>query len=744
MLTAYHAGITVGRVLISAARPPATDPVCEPGTAFAAEVDAVRQRRKPVSAAAAALIGRLSDDELLWLLDGDLPIGRGSREMARAYNAVPFEGGRLDRLGIPGIRFTDGPRGVVLGASTSFPVAIARAATFDVDLEQRIGEAIGREGRAQGANLFGGVCVNVAPFPGWGRSQEAYGEDQVLTGAMGAALTRGVRPWLMTCVKHFALNSMEEARFTVDVSCGDRLLHEVYLPHFRSVVEAGADAVMSAYNSVNGSWAGESRQLLTEILRDTWGFTGFVLTDFVFGLRHPVESVAAGQDLEMPFRQQRAATLADALRDGRLARADAERAAARLLSAQIRLALRARPAPPVSVVAGAGHRRLAREAAARGTVLLRNEPVGGAPALPLVAGSLRRLAVLGRLADQPNLGDSGSSRVRPPATVSVLQGLRERLGDRVVHVGTADPRAAADAVRGADAAVVVVGLSSADEGEAMAGIDAEAAMLFGGPARRRWVASALARVTNLAARLKGITGGDRRDLHLPAGDVAVIGAVARAQRRTVVVVVGGGTVQPDPWDGEVAAVLLAWYPGMEGGRAVVLLGDAEPTGRLPFAIPRRREDLPVVDWRGRRVAYPRWFGQRKLDRDAVPAAYPFGYGLGYTTFRIDGVHVVPVDGDRFDATVTVTNTGSRPGRHVVQLYATQAEHPDLPARALTGFRPVACGPGETITVTVVGSTRPLQVWTPDGWVLGVRGAGIEAAAHAGDPAAATGVLHFPA
>ena len=566
---------------------------------------------------------------------------------------------------------------------------------------------------------------------------------------MGAALAEGVHPWLLTCVKHFALNSMEEARFTVDVRVEEDVLHEVYLPHFRTVVEAGADAVMSAYNSVNGRWAGENHHLLTRILRGTWGFAGFVMTDFVFGLRHPVESVAAGQDLEMPFRQQRRATLPRALRDGRLARADVERAAGRLIAAQLRLALRALPAPPPDVVAGAEHRRLAREAAARGAVLLRNEPVDGVPALPLVVGPADRVAVLGRLADAANLGDTGSSRVRPPATVSVLQGVRERLGDRVAHVASMDPVEAAAAAAAAGAAVVVVGLGPADEGEAMIGIDTDAAMLFGGVARIRWVAAAVARLTGFAARRTGVAGGDRRDLHLHPEDVTLITAVAAANPRTVVVVIAGGTVMVDPWDERVAAVLLAWYPGMDGGHAVadLLLGDAEPTGRLPVAIPRRRADLPEVDWRARRVDYPRWFGQRKLDRDGVRAAYPFGHGLGYTRFTVDSITVEPVDPgdpDRFRATVTVTNTGGRAGRHVVQVYATVAAggRPTLPTRALVGFRSVLAEPGASVPVTVECSTRPLRVWTGEGFTPGVAEVTVEAAAYAGDPGAATAVLRL--
>ncbi len=178
------------------------------------------------------------------------------REMSERYNKVPFEAGRIDRLGIPGIRFTDGPRGVALGSSTAFPVAIARAASWDPDLERAVADVIGAEARAQGANLWAGICINLAYAPGWGRAQESYGEDPLLLGAMGAASVEGVNPWVMSCVKHFALNSMEEARFRVDVRVAEDVLREVYLPHFRTVVDAGVDCVMSAYNSVNGSWAG--------------------------------------------------------------------------------------------------------------------------------------------------------------------------------------------------------------------------------------------------------------------------------------------------------------------------------------------------------------------------------------------------------------------------------------------------------------------------------------------------------
>ncbi|MEM8905268.1 MAG: glycoside hydrolase family 3 N-terminal domain-containing protein, partial [Actinomycetota bacterium] len=255
---------------------------------------------------AAALVAALDVDELLGLLDGDVPFWPGLADMTGGgYYRHPWPAAAVDRLGIPGFRFSDGPRGVVIGSATCFPVSMARGATFDVELEEEIGRAIGRELRASGANFYGGVCVNLLRHPGWGRAQETYGEDPHHVGELGAALTRGVQELALACVKHFACNSMENARFSVDVTADERALHEVYLPHFRRVVDEGVASVMSAYNSLNGEWCGDSRRLLTDVLRDEWAFEGFVITDFIFGLRDPVGGLGTGLDVEMPFRQQR-------------------------------------------------------------------------------------------------------------------------------------------------------------------------------------------------------------------------------------------------------------------------------------------------------------------------------------------------------------------------------------------------------------------------------------------------------
>ena len=202
----------------------------------------------------------MTPDEKLWCLDGDAPFWAGLTYLSESgYHKSPFRAARVERLGLPGFSFSDGPRGVVVDRATCFPVSMARGATWDVDLEERIGEAIGKELRAVGADLYGGVCVNVLRHPAWGRAQETYGEDPHHVGEMGAALTRGVQRHAMACVKHFACNSMENARFTVDIAVDEAALHDVYLPHFKRIVDEGVAVVMSAYNSVNGEWCGENR-----------------------------------------------------------------------------------------------------------------------------------------------------------------------------------------------------------------------------------------------------------------------------------------------------------------------------------------------------------------------------------------------------------------------------------------------------------------------------------------------------
>lgn len=511
--------------------------------------------------AAELLIAEMDDGELLWLLDGDVPL-RAVPRLATMMRSGPVAGGAIPRLGIPGIRFSDGPRGVVIGRSTAFPVTIMRAATWDPALEERVGLAMGREARARGANYSGAVCVNLLRHPAWGRAQECYGEDPVLTGQMGAGLTRGLRRNVMACVKHFALNSIENSRFTIDVVVDDHALHEVYLPHFKTVVDAGADSVMSSYNSVNGAFAGENTVLLTDILRDEWGFTGFVTSDWVAGTHDAIESLEAGMDIEMPLRLLRARTLPAALRDGRVSRETVLRSARRIMGTCLAHYAQRDDASPAPV-AGADHRALAREVAVAGCVLLKNESVDGTPMLPL-SSSIRRLAVIGRLADQPNTGDRGSSLVHPPSTVSVLQGLREALPTVEVVHSDGDDSAAADA----DAVVVVAGLGADDEGERLFAEGGPGLHVLGFPFTLRPIRYVLDKITARAADLFGQFGGggDRASLTLHADDESLIAAVAAANPRTVVIVIGGSAIIMEAWRDRVPAILVGLtFPRDRGG-----------------------------------------------------------------------------------------------------------------------------------------------------------------------------------
>ena len=690
---------------------------------------------------ATLLFDQLSDGETLGLLDGDLTFGQGLISMMRTgYNHTPYVAGAVDRLGIPGIRFTDGPRGIVMGDSTAFPVAIARAATFDPELEEAIGEAIGLEGRAQGANLFGGVCVNLLRHPGWGRAQESYGEDPIVLGEMGAALTRGVRNELMACVKHFALNSMENARFRVDVTVNEQDLHEVYLPQFRRVIDEGAESVMSAYNSVNGQWAGDNSTLLTDILRDEWTFDGFVMSDFIWGHRDPIGSVAAGLDLEMPFRQQRAKALPAALADGRLDPSSVRVAGERLIRTQLAWAS-AHPdaVPPISVVASADHASLARRAAAQSTVLLRNTAFGEHPrkALPFDR-TVTSIAVLGALAAAPNLGDAGSSSVHAPYAISILEGLRLRPAIEVRHESMRRDEMVRLA-RESDAAVVVVGMGAKDEGESMLATDKDATKLVSGLAGKAFT---------LMGKLGGLfgtaMGGDRHDLGLKPGDIELVKAIVDVNPRTVVVIIAGSAITLEEIRGDVPAILYAWYPGMEGGNAIadVLFGDAEPEGRLPFVIPTSAEHLPHWDPEASRETYDRWWGYRKLDRDGHEPAYPFGFGLGYGSHSIDSVAARALP-DAIAATVAITNTGGTDSSSVVQIYATRTERGAGEfARQLIGFGKVRTEAGRTTTVEVACSLTPLSHRDPatHEWRTAAGEYEISAAQFAGDPAAARTTL----
>ena len=692
---------------------------------------------------AAQLVGLMTLDERLGCLDGDTPFWPGLFDMtAGGYYRHPWPAAHVDRLGIPGIDFADGPRGCVVGDATAFPVSMARGASFDPDLEERVGDAIGAELRASGATYTGAVCMNLLRHPAWGRAQETYGEDPHHVGVMASAFTRGLQRHVMACMKHFALNSMENARFTVDVTVDERALHEVYLPHFERVAAEGVASVMSAYNSVNGEWCGQNEHLLTDVLRDEWGWDGFVTSDFIFGFRDPAMSLVAGLDIEMPFRQQRASALGEALERGELSDVDVDRSVGRIVATLLRFASVFEHRPPPDVVGCDDHRTLAREVAGASTVLLRNEGL----LLPFDASSIDRIAVLGRLAAVSNLGDGGSSDVRSSHVVTPLDGLRSRFGaDHVVHADD-EVSIAADA----DVVVVVVGYTKADEGECIEapGADALGRAIFPPidhptlgrgaawtppPGPLRPPAAPSGEVDPMAP------GGDRTSLRLSDADEALIAAATAANDHVVVVVVGGSAVVM-PWAASVSAVLLTWYSGVEGGTALadVLAGDVEPAGRLPFVVPTDAGHLPDFDRDATHVTYDLFHGQWMLDRDGHTAHFPFGWGLGWGAVDVVGA----VLADPTTVVVSIHNPTPHVLRPAVFVHAA-IEHSDWerPPRRLVGFTRSLVEPGATAEFEIELDWSMLDVRVDGDWVTESGEYVLDVGRHAGDTSAVTLAVH---
>jgi len=622
------------------------------------------------------------------------------------WGAEPYRaGGGCERLGVPALYFTDGPRGVARGRSTCFPVSMARGASWDRDLERRIGEVMGIEARAQGCNLSGAVCVNLLRHPGWGRAQETYGEDPHHVGEMGAALARGLQTHnVIATVKHFALNSIENARFKVDVRIDERTLREVYLSHFKRILDAGCASVMSAYNKMNGEHCGQNRTLLSDILRHEWGFEGFVHSDWVMGVYAPY-GASAGLDVENPEPIHFGKKLVEAVEGGQIEPAVVDRACRRILSTLYRFAAAEDPLPEYTadLVACPEHVALAREAAEKSAVLLLNRDV-----LPLRENE--RIVVCGRLAQAENTGDAGSSRVQPPHVVTPLEGLRAFLGrpDLALAGDESDPAAAARAAAGAEAAIVIVGLTAAEEGEFIPGEMGLAEVEAVGIAT-----DGAGNGTSDPAKRPSV-GGDRVRLRLPEPQVRLVEAVAAANPRTVVVIVAGSAMLIGEWSDAVGAVLQTFYSGMEGGHALarLLYGAVNPSGKLPFVVARDERDHPPFDKDADSIEYGPWHGYTFLDRIGREPHFAFGHGLSYTRFRYRALKLrrTPTG---LEAQVSIRNEGERAGDEVVQLYVGfPGCAVERPRKLLRGFARVSLRPGELRTVDFQIPDADLAYWCP--------------------------------
>lgn len=592
----------------------------------------------------------------------------------------------VERLGIPSVMLTDGPHGLRkqsasadhLGLNdsvpaTCFPSAAGLAASWNRGLIRRVGEALGKECQAEGVAMLLGPGTNIKRSPLCGRNFEYFSEDPYLSSEMAAHHIQGVQSQgVGTSLKHFAANNQEHRRMSTDAVVDERTLHEIYLRSFEgAVVQSQPWSVMCSYNRVNGEYASEHHDLLTKILRDQWGFEGFVVSDWG-AVNDRVRGLAAGLELEMPSSGGAGdAKIVAAVKDGSLPEATLDLAVERILAFVFKAAEHRKEQATFDAEA---HHRLARIAAQESMVLLKNE--GGI--LPLrKAGTI---AVIGGFAEKPRYQGGGSSHVNPTRLDLALEEMGKIAGDRATLVYSkgfeldrddVNAELLRDAVRkaeNADTAVLFIGLPDRYESE----------------------------------------GYDRTHMRLPANQVAVLEAVAQAQPNLVVVLSNGSPVEM-PWIGKAKAVLEGYLGGQAAGGAVadLLFGEANPSGKLAETFPIRLQDNPsylFFPGEGDRVEYREgiFVGYRYYDTKEVEPLFPFGYGLSYTTFEYADLKLDKNrmrDDEMLTVSLQVTNTGNRAGQEIVQLYVRDVDSSVIrPDKELKGFGKVELQPGETKTI----------------------------------------------
>lgn len=644
------------------------------------------------------IVGRMTLEEKVYLMSGNLTVADmiEDDEKGLHYNEVPYKAGGNRRLGVPAMSFVDGPRGVVSGKnSTCFPVSMGRGATFDKGLEERIGRAIGKEIRANGGNLFGGVCINLPRNPGWGRSQEVYGEDSFHLGAMGSALVRGVQGEnVIACVKHYAFNSMENARFTVNVKADKRTEREVYLAHFKDAIDAGAACVMSAYNKYQGAYCGHNGYLLNQVLKEEWDFDGFVISDFLWGVRDTVEAANGGLDIEMNDTKYFGDKLIEAVKQGLVSEERIDQAAVRIVRTLLSFTEADDKKYGKELIGSKEHIALALEAAEKSMTLLKNDR----HTLPLSRKDIKRIAVIGRLGDKENIGDHGSSRVYPEYVVTPLQGIQKILpGAEVIYNDGQDIKQARKLAESVDAVVFVAGYDHDDEGEFINNNQDDSG------------------ISAIGAGFDAV-GGDRTcSLGLHDDEIALIQEAGPANKNTVVVLIGGNTIMIEDWKDKVPAILMAYYPGMEGGTAIAktLFGENNPGGKLPFVVPEEESHLPATDWEADEITYEYYHGYAKLEKEGTSPSLPYGFGLSYTTFAISDARFF-VKGEDILARCVVENTGDRAGDEVIQMYVGfPCSKVDRPVKVLRGFERISLQPGERKEVKVLCPIDKLKWFNPE-------------------------------
>lgn len=618
---------------------------------------------------------------------------------AEAYNAMQRYAIEHSRLGLPIILAEEAPHGHMAIGTTVFPTSVGMASTWDTQLLEEVGRTISGELRAQGAHIGYGPVIDLAREPRWSRVEETYGEDVYLTSEMASAMCRGTSSEpdkVISTLKHFVAYGIPEGGHNGNPSIiGKRNLLENFFPTFKAAIEAGALSVMTSYNSLDGIPSTASKELFTSILRDEWGFGGFVVSDLesVDGLvtSHHVAStkqeagemaISAGVDVDLGANCF--SLLKESVTSGRLDEKILDRAVRNVLVQKFSMGLFDNPYVDPSAVAGKVRTpenvALARRTAREGIILLENDGI-----LPLREDM--KVAVIGPNADAMynQLGDYTAPQDEDNV-VTPLEGIRSRIGEANVRyakgcavrdVASADIPSAVAALRASDVGVVVVGGSSARDFKTRY-IDTGAAVVDA------------ASVSDMEAG----EGFDRAGLDLLGVQNELLKALKATGKPLVVVYIEGRPLDKK-WAKENASALLTmWYPGQEGGNALadVLFGDYNPAGRLPISVPVNVGQIPVYY----NKLTPR--GHDYVEMSSAPL-YPFGYGLSYTSFEYSTMEAKVVKGlpdPEVEVKLTVKNTGDRDGEEVVQLYVTDLQATTVrPLKQLRGFRRVAIPSGES-------------------------------------------------
>jgi beta-glucosidase len=647
---------------------------------------------------AEALLDQMSLDEQVALLSGHMPLVMKPRPegVPKCAGWVPG----LERLAVPALFETDASLGVSAAGrrddlATALPCGLALASAWSPELAEEAGSMIGAEARAKGFNCLLAGGVNLTREPRCGRNFEYLGEDPLLAGVLAGASIRGVQAQhIVSTIKHFALNSQETGRMVLSANIDEAAFRESDLLAFRIAMDAGEPgSVMCAYNRINGVYACDSAFLLTDVLRGDWGYKGWVMSDW--GACHGVSAANAGLDQQSGREFDRQPFFAEPLRAaaaaGEVPATRIREMAHRYLRSMLACGLFEHPVSPGTPDLAAGA-AVARRAAEAGIVLLKNDGL-----LPLT--NLRRIAAIGGQADLGVLSGGGSSQVVPVGSTRFdppdgaprwsagvfyhpdppLEAIRDRaLNAQVRYSDGGDLGAAAALARDCDVAIVFA---------------------------TEWATEAM-----------------DTTLRLPDGQDALIAAVAAAQPRTVVVLETGNPVLM-PWLDDVGAVVEAWYPGSEGGKAIaaVLFGETNPCGRLPITFPAAEADLPhpklagadlPVDQHGNPEPFDVEYlegsdvGYRWFARTGAKPLFPFGFGLSYASFRYGGLQVE--GSETIAASFELTNTGDRAGTEVAQLYLAAA--PGRAQQRLLGWARATLQPGETRRLTVQADRRLLANW----------------------------------